>query len=112
MCGVIFMCTRFYIEPDNEETRELIDIARRSKLADAFMKTGSAIQTQGEIDQCGSGDRNREKRKEVCIPHAVGLSDSESLAAGEHPQRNRRREALLPRGLAAAPLCDSGILLF
>ena len=43
------MCTRFYVEPDIEETRELIAEIRGSKLADKFIKAGSAILTSGEI---------------------------------------------------------------
>ncbi|MBR2594020.1 MAG: SOS response-associated peptidase [Firmicutes bacterium] len=43
------MCTRFYVEPDIEETRELIAEIRGSKLADKFVKAGSAILTSGEI---------------------------------------------------------------
>ncbi len=43
------MCTRFYIEPDIEETRELIAEIKSSKLADKFVKAGSAILTSGEI---------------------------------------------------------------
>ena len=38
---MILMCTRFYIEPDNDETRELIAVALHSKLADAFIRGGS-----------------------------------------------------------------------
>ena len=43
------MCTRFYVEPDIEETRELIAEIKASKLADKFVKAGSAILTSGEI---------------------------------------------------------------
>ena len=43
------MCTRFYVEPDIEETRDLIAEIRGSKLADKFVKAGSAILTSGEI---------------------------------------------------------------
>jgi len=43
------MCTRFYVEPDIEETRELIAEIRGSKLADKFVKAGSAILTSGEM---------------------------------------------------------------
>ncbi|MBQ2678954.1 MAG: SOS response-associated peptidase [Firmicutes bacterium] len=43
------MCTRFYIEPDIEETRALIAEIKSSKLADKFVKAGSAILTSGEI---------------------------------------------------------------
>ena len=90
-----FMCTRFYIEPDNEETRELIDIARRSKLADAFMKTGSAIQTQGEIKPTnvvpviatGKGGKKSAfpMRWGFQIPNRSLLVNTRSETAGEKP---------------------------
>ena len=43
------MCTRFYVEPDNEEIREIIAEVQRSQLSDKFIKAGSAILTSGEI---------------------------------------------------------------
>lgn len=43
------MCTRFYVEPDTEEIREIIAEVQRSLLADKFIKAGNAILTSGEI---------------------------------------------------------------
>ena len=43
------MCTRFFIEPDNEEFREIIAQARRSKLAEQFLKAGSPLIASGEV---------------------------------------------------------------
>lgn len=43
------MCTRFYVEPDTEEIREIIAQVQRSQLTDRFIKAGSAIFTSGEI---------------------------------------------------------------
>ena len=43
------MCTRFYVEPDNEETQDIIEEAIQSKLRWAFLRAGSAILTSGEI---------------------------------------------------------------
>lgn len=43
------MCTRFYVEPDAEEIREIIAEVQRSQLSDKFIKSGSAILTSGEI---------------------------------------------------------------
>ena len=43
------MCTRFYVEPDNEEIRDVIAFVRRSQLSDKFIRSGSAILTSGEM---------------------------------------------------------------
>lgn len=43
------MCTRFYVEPDNEEIREIIAEVQKSMLAGKFIKAGNAILTSGEI---------------------------------------------------------------
>ncbi len=43
------MCTRFYVEPDNEETQDIIEEAIQSKLRWAFLRAGSKILTSGEI---------------------------------------------------------------
>ena len=43
------MCTRFYVEPDTEEIREIIAEVQRSQLAQKFIKAGNAILTSGEI---------------------------------------------------------------
>lgn len=43
------MCTRFYIEPDTEEIREVIAAAKRSQLSDKFIRAGNAILTSGEM---------------------------------------------------------------
>ncbi len=43
------MCTRFYIEPDNDELRDIIAAVQRSQLSDRFIKVGNAILTAGEI---------------------------------------------------------------
>ena len=43
------MCTRFYVEPDTEDTRDIIAEAQKSRLAEKFIKAGSAILTSGEI---------------------------------------------------------------
>lgn len=43
------MCTRFYIEPDSEEIRELIACVQNSQLAGKFIKAGRPILTSGEI---------------------------------------------------------------
>ncbi len=43
------MCTRFYVEPDNEEIREIIEEVRSSPLIGKYIKAGSAILTSGEI---------------------------------------------------------------
>lgn len=43
------MCTRFYVEPDTEEIREIIAEVQRSQLSAKFIRAGSAILTFGEI---------------------------------------------------------------
>ena len=43
------MCTRFYVEPDDEDIREIIAQIQGSKLADRFVRAGSAVRTNGEI---------------------------------------------------------------
>ena len=43
------MCTRFYVEPDTEEIREIIAEVQRSQLSGKFIKAGSAILTSGEM---------------------------------------------------------------
>ena len=43
------MCTRFFIEPDIEEIREIIAEVEQSLLSRKFIKSGSAILTSGEI---------------------------------------------------------------
>jgi putative SOS response-associated peptidase YedK len=43
------VCTRFYVEPDTEETREIVVQVQLSQLADKFISAGSAILTSGEI---------------------------------------------------------------
>lgn len=43
------MCTRFYVEPNTEDIREIIAQVQRSQLNDKFIKAGSAILTSGEI---------------------------------------------------------------
>lgn len=43
------MCTRFYVEPDTEETRALIAAVQQSPLTGKFIKAGSAVMTSGEI---------------------------------------------------------------
>lgn len=43
------MCVRFYVEPDDEEIREIIAEVQRVQLARKFVHAGSAIITSGEI---------------------------------------------------------------
>ena len=43
------MCTRYFVEPDNEEFREIISRAQRSQLARQFLKAGSPLKNGGEI---------------------------------------------------------------
>ena len=43
------MCTRFYVEPDTEEVREIIAEVQRSQLSGKYIKAGNAILTSGEI---------------------------------------------------------------
>ncbi len=43
------MCTRFYVQPDTEEFREIIEETMKSRLADRFLRAGSAVKTSGEI---------------------------------------------------------------
>ena len=43
------MCTRFYVEPDKEEIREIIAEVQRSQLSGKYIKAGNAILTSGEI---------------------------------------------------------------
>ncbi len=43
------MCTRFYVEPDTEEIREIAEKIRQSQLAVRFVMDGDAIVTSGEI---------------------------------------------------------------
>lgn len=43
------MCTRFYVEPDTEEIREIIAEVQRSQLSGKHIKAGNAILTSGEI---------------------------------------------------------------
>ena len=52
------MCTRFYVEPDTEEIREIIAEVQRSQLSGKYIKAGSAILTSGEIrpTKCCAGN--------------------------------------------------------
>ena len=43
------MCTRFYVEPDTEEIRDIIAEVQKSLLADKFIRAGNAILSSGEI---------------------------------------------------------------
>ena len=43
------MCTRFFIEPDTEEFREIIAQARESRLLKRLIQMGSPMLTSGEI---------------------------------------------------------------
>ena len=43
------MCTRFYVEPDIEEIRDIIAEVQKSLLADKFIRAGNAIRSSGEI---------------------------------------------------------------
>ncbi len=43
------MCTRFYVEPDTEEFREIIAETMRSPLARKFVHAGHAVLQSGEI---------------------------------------------------------------
>lgn len=43
------MCTRFYVEPDTEEFRDVIAEVQKSLLADKFIRAGNAVLTSGEI---------------------------------------------------------------
>ncbi len=43
------MCTRFYIEPETEELKEIMEAARRSPLTMRFIRNGDALLTSGEI---------------------------------------------------------------
>ena len=43
------MCTRFYIEAETEEVKEILDAVRSSRLADRFIKAGHAVRVSGEI---------------------------------------------------------------
>ena len=43
------MCTRFYVEPDTNETRALIAVVQKSQLSGKFIKAGNRIKTSGEI---------------------------------------------------------------
>ncbi len=43
------MCTRFYIEPETEELKAVLESVQRSKLIRKFLKAGDAVLTSGEI---------------------------------------------------------------
>ena len=43
------MCTRFYVEPDTEEIRDVITEMQKSALCGRFIKAGSAVLTSGEM---------------------------------------------------------------
>ena len=43
------MCTRFYIEPESVDLSELMEMARRTKLAEKFIWSGNKLLTSGEI---------------------------------------------------------------
>ena len=43
------MCTRFYIEPETEELKVVLEAVRGSKLVRKFLKAGDAVLTAGEI---------------------------------------------------------------
>lgn len=43
------MCTRFYVEPETDDTMEIIEEMQRSSLTRKFIHAGSAILTSGEI---------------------------------------------------------------
>ncbi len=43
------MCTRFYIEPETEEIKDIFEAARKTPLSERFIRSGAAIRTAGEI---------------------------------------------------------------
>ena len=43
------MCTRFYVLPDTEEIREVVEEVQKGLLARRFMEAGSPVVTAGEI---------------------------------------------------------------
>ena len=43
------VCTRYYIEPDTEEFRDIIAEVKSSRLSAKFIKEGNAVLTSGEI---------------------------------------------------------------
>ena len=43
------MCTRFYVLPNTEEIKEIVEEVQRSMLAGRFLKEGSPVLTSGEI---------------------------------------------------------------
>lgn len=43
------MCTRFYIEPESDELRTVLEQAKQSRLGQLFLRAGSPVLTSGEI---------------------------------------------------------------
>ena len=82
------MCTRFYVEPDTEEIREIIAEVQRSQLSGKFIKAGNAILTSGEIDKCCAGHCSQQSRKENCFPHEMGIPDTRQVASRQRKSRN------------------------
>ena len=89
------MCTRFYVEPDTEETRVLIAAVQKSQLTGKFIKSGSAVLTSGEIRPTNvvpviATGRNGKKavfpmRWGFQIPGRSLLVNARSETAGEKP---------------------------
>ena len=89
------MCTRFYVEPDTEETRALITAVQQSQLTGRFIKAGSAVMTSGEIRPTNvvpviATGRNGKKavfpmRWGFQIPGRSLLVNARSETAGEKP---------------------------
>ena len=103
------MCTRFYVEPDIEETRELIAEIKASKLADKFVKAGSAILTSGEIRPTNvvpviAPDRNGRKsafpmKWGFQIPGRLLIVNARTESAAQKPtfrESWKRRRCIIP----------------
>ena len=43
------MCTRFYVLPDTDEIREIVEEVQRSLLSQKFIRAGNAVLTSGEM---------------------------------------------------------------
>ena len=105
------MCTRFYVEPDNEEIREIIAEVQRSQLSDKFIKAGSAILTSGEIRPRCAGNRSGEERTKSRVPDEMGLFHSGKIAAGKCQIRDRRTETHIQGSLGKAQVYYSCVLV-
>lgn len=108
------MCTRFYVEPDKEEIREIIAEVQRSQLSGKYIKAGNAILTSGEIRPTNvvpviAPNRNGHR---AAFPMKWRFSNSGQIADCQRQNGNGSRKANLQRSLGKASLHHTCVMVF